>query len=129
MKKIRWSLIAIVLLQFYGCAYTSQVRFPGTNDLFVTTGDGDITKPYTPVGQILYMESGFRIPLPLLGMLPLKSVDPDLIIRTKVARQAREMGGNAIINLRIDWEPPKEGFLGIGANGGRIIVYGTVINM
>ncbi len=129
MKKIKWSFIAILLIQLYGCSYTSQIQFPGTQDLFVTTGDGDITKPYTPVGQIIYMETGYRIPLPILGLIPISDVDPDVIIRTKVVRQAREMGGNAIINLKIDWEPPKEGVFGLGANGGRVIVYGTVINM
>ncbi|AXI99961.1 hypothetical protein CYPRO_0678 [Cyclonatronum proteinivorum] len=129
-NKFKLLLIGVVIFMS-GCAtqYSTNVTFPSPDQLFITTGDGDIQKPYTPVGQIFYYKKGPRIGLPLLGLIRFDDVDPAYEISTNVARQARAMGGNAIINLRVVWEPPSNGFLGIAANGGRIVIYGTVISM
>lgn len=109
------------------CAVMKKVHFPAADDIFMTTGDGDIQKPYTPVGQLLFYKTGFRIPFPLLGLIPLADVDPDLTLKQDIYREVREMGGDAVINLRIDWTPASSGVLGMFAHGGRIAVYGTVI--
>ncbi len=119
-----------LVLVMSGCAtkYQSATTFPSPDELFVTTGDGDIQKPYTPVGQLIYMRQGFRIPLPLLGMIPIADVDPDTELRRAIYQEVRRMGGDAVINLKIDWMPPNDGILGLFATGGHITVYGTVIN-
>ena len=121
--------VALLTLTSVGCAPTisSSLAFPNPSEVFVTTGDGNIQKPYTPVGQLIYFRSGYRLPLPILGMLPIIDIDPAVEIREGVLAKVRSMGGDAVINLSVDWIPPKDGFLGVGANGGRIVVYGTVI--
>ena len=66
------TLIAVIGL-VSGCAFKSKVMFPAADEIFVTTGDGDITKPYTPVGQLIYIETGFRLNfLPILGLIPIQ---------------------------------------------------------
>ena len=107
--------------------YFSKTSFPAPDDVFITSGDGDIQKPYTPVGQLIYYKAGFRIPLPLLGLIPIADVDPDKELKTEVFTKIREMGGDALINMSINWQPPKNGILGMGASGGMVTVYGTVI--
>ena len=107
--------------------YFSKTSFPAPDDVFITSGDGDIQKPYTPVGQLIYFKSGYRIPFFLLGLIPIDDVDPDTELKTEVFTKIREMGGDGLINMSISWEPPKSGILGFGASGGMITVYGTVI--
>lgn len=121
--------MSLMTLATTGCAatFSSALRFPSSNDMFVTTGDGDIQKPYTPVGQLIYSRAGMRIPLPLLGMLPLDDVDPDVELRAGILAKVKEMGGDGVINLSTAWTPPSNGWLGLGASGGRITIYGTVI--
>lgn len=127
------TVFAFISLAFLliGCGtqYSTSVTFPPPDQLFITTGDGDIQKPYTPVGQIFYIKEGRRIGLPLLGFIRIDDVDPAYEISANVARQARALGGNAIINLQIGWLPPHNGFFGLGASGGRVVIYGTVIEM
>jgi hypothetical protein len=130
---IRLSVVLLVIAiacTATGCTYTSKISFPPSDELFVTTGDGDIEEPYTPVGQFMFIKTGYRIPFPVLGLVPIADVDPDAAIRQEVVRRARAMGGDGVINLRIDWTPPNNGFLstGINAEGGSLKVYGTVIN-
>lgn len=126
MKKILLMLSVIVLL--FGCAaIKDQVTFPASDDVFMTTGDGDIQKPYEPVGQLFYYEEGYRIPAPIIGLIPFKTVDPDVALKKEIYKEVKKMGGDAVINLRIDWQPAKNGYLGFMASGGRIVVYGTVI--
>lgn len=112
-----------------GCAATvSKTHFPAASDLFITTGDGDIQKPYTPVGQLFYFRTGFRLAfLPLFGLIQFNDVDPDVELKKAIYKEVRRMGGDGVINLRISWKPPTDGFLGIGAYGGHIAIYGTVI--
>lgn len=105
----------------------STLTFPDPNDLFMTSGDGDIQKPYTPIGEIFYTERGWRIPLPLWGLIRFHDVYPEQLVREKLESKVREMGGDSVINLRVDWSPPSSGFLGFLATGGSIVVTGTVI--
>jgi hypothetical protein len=118
----------LAVLGLAGCSSMSTVNFPDPNKIFMTSGDGNIQKPYTPVGEIIYAQSGFRFGMvPLLGLIPWADVDPEVVIRQKVEAKVAEMGGDALINMEIDWKPPRNGFLGIGAAGGSIVVTGTVI--
>jgi hypothetical protein len=109
-----------------GCAYMSTVNFPDPNKVFMTTGDGNIQKPYTPVGELLYFEQGYRIPVPILALLPIHDVDPEVAIRQKLAARVIQMGGDGIINLKITWQPARTVYLVMG-NPGSISVQGTVI--
>ncbi|WP_321342971.1 hypothetical protein [uncultured Draconibacterium sp.] len=128
MKKFILLLPFLILFASCTTTYQSKATFPAADDLFITSGDGDITKPYTPVGQFIFMKSGFRIPLPLLGYLNMWDVDPDEVLKTEVYRKIREMGGDGLINMKISWTPPKDGIVGLGANGGYVLITGTVIN-
>jgi len=131
MLRIKFVLVGLfVAVVVSGCATSSQVTFPSSREIFMTTGDGDIQKPYEPLGQLLYYETGFRLGfLPLFGLIPIADVDPDVAIKKGISDKVRAMGGNGVINLYIDWEPPKNRFLllGLFATGGRIKIYGTVI--
>jgi len=124
-------LLAIIMVGVAcsGCGikYMEKVKFPSPDDLFITTGDGDIQKPYTPVGQMILVEKGWRIPLPLFGLIPVDDVYPDSVLKEKVYDEVTRMGGDGVINLRISWTPPKNGFLGMFAEGGSLAMYGTVI--
>ena len=127
-KKILF--VVFVVLLFSSCsAYKKQLNFPPSSDIFITTGDGDIQKPYEPIGMLIYIDQGYYLPLPILGLIPIKVVDPDIALRTAVASRVKEMGGDALINLSIVWQPPKGGihaFFGLGF-GGSVAIYGTVI--
>jgi len=129
VQKKLLTALTLCLLILTGCAstYSDQVSFPPADDLFVTTGDGDITRPYTPVGQLIYLKKGYRLGLPLIGLLSIDDVDPGVELRRGVLEEARRMGGDGVINVQLDWIPPSDGFLGFRASGGQIVVYGTVI--
>lgn len=128
MRRFVRSLLACcLLLNTAACTYRSAVTFPDPQDVFITSGDGDIQKPYTPVGELYFVDMGYRLGGPLIGLIPIKDVDPDVVLRTKVYEEIRRMGGDALINMAIDWVPPTSGLLGIGAKGGYVAVRGTVI--
>jgi len=114
-------------LFFAGCATFQRIPFTKSDEIFITTGDGDITKPYEPIGHLIYTKQGFRIPLPLIGFIPISDALAGDAINEVIAEKARAMGGNAVINLDIKWDPPSDGIWGIGANGGALIINGTVI--
>jgi hypothetical protein len=129
-KSIRGLLLVVVASSLMsGCIHQSSVSFPDPADIFITSGDGDIQKPYTPVGEFLYVERGFRIPLPLLAFLNVADTDPDLALRENVVREVRAMGGDALINMRMLWTPPRANVLALFgiASGGSIAITGTVI--
>ena len=126
MKKILLMFAVVTLL--FGCAAMKQkITFPASDDIYMTTGDGDIQKPYTPIGQLFYWDQGFRIPGPLIGLIAFKDVDPDVALKQEIAQEVKRMGGDGLINLSINWQPAKNGFLGMFATGGSVAVYGTVI--
>lgn len=128
MKKLILLISGVIVITLFlsSCApIVSTAHFPSPDEIFITSGDGDIQKPYTPVGELIYMNSGFRVPIPILCMIPIKDVDPDMELREGVYNQVRNMGGDALINMRIGWEPPKNYFL--FATGGNILITGTVI--
>lgn len=119
-------LLALSIL-FVGCSgLRYSATFPAADDVFITTGDGDIQKPYTPIGHIIFTEKGANIPLPLLSLIPIKEVDPDLFLRQEVKNRVREMGGDALINLDLKYEPPTT-YLYLFRIPGSIQVTGTVI--
>lgn len=128
MRVVSMAALGASLSLAQGCATSSQVNFPPSKQLFVTTGDGDIAKPYEPLGVLLYTEYGFRLSIiPILGLIPFHDVDPDVSLQRGISDRVRKMGGDGVINLNINWTPPSNGFLGLGAYGGHIAIYGTVI--
>ncbi len=119
-------LLSLALLT--NCASLRQVNFPPPQEVFITTGDGDITKPYQPVGHLIYTKRGFRLGfLPLFGLIPFGDASAQTAVNDIIAKEARAMGGDAVINLDIKWIPPSDGILGLGANGGALFIQGTVI--
>ena len=118
-------LLGVTLLS--GCAYRSAITFPSANDVFMTEGDGDIQKPYTPIGVLIYYKTGYRIALPLLGLIPIGDPDPEYVLREEIARKVKSMGGDGVIQLSIGWIPGKSGFLGLLAQPGKLLVQGQVI--
>jgi len=120
----------VAMLSIGACATTHQtsLTFPPSSELFLTSGDGDIQKPYTPVGHMIVSKRGTRIGfLPLFGLISFDDVDPEMVLRNEVFEKVREMGGDGLINMQTMYTPPKDGFLGFGANGGLLVVTGTVI--
>jgi hypothetical protein len=111
-----------------GCAYATKTTFPPANELFMTTGDGNIQKPYTPLGMLYFTKAGYRLPIPLLGYLPIADVDPDEELRSEIFHRVKEMGGDGVINLKMDWRPAHNGWmLGMNSDGGEVTIIGTVI--
>lgn len=128
MKKFKLLLLLFITVVFSGCeAYNEVATFPPADEVFITSGDGDIQKPYTPVGQLIYSRAGFRLGLPILGLIPFNDVKPDKEIRENIVNEIKAKGGDGLINMDIVFEAPKNGFLGIGAKGGVLFVTGTII--
>lgn len=128
MKQIKLFLLLFVAVLFTSCgAYNEVATFPPADEVFITSGDGDIQKPYTPVGQLIYARSGYRLGLPILGLIPFNDVKPDKEIREAVVREIQAQGGDGLINMDITFEAPKNGILGLGAKGGVLFVTGTII--
>jgi hypothetical protein len=132
MRSKRFTLLFLLLIPFVlgSCSkYVSQLTFPASDEMFITSGDGDIQKPYTPVGHLIYMRSGFRIPLPLFGFIPFKDVDPDYELKTEVQQRIKQMGGDGLINMQITYRPAKVRWYLLGAlsSGGSVTIIGTVI--
>ena len=95
---------------------------------FITTGDGDIQKPYTPVGQVIYSKTGNGGFLPLVKLF-LPIVDPETEINTVFLQMVRNMGGDGVINVSVNWIQPSSFFtrlIGFGHNG-HVQIQGTVI--
>lgn len=127
MKKLLLLCLLAIVISGCGLRIVNKTTFPSPDKIFITTGDGDIQKPYTPIGQLALLRSGWRVSfLPILGLLG-ETIDPDRVLREDLYMEIRRMGGDGLINMRIEWKPPKNGFIGLGATGGYVIVYGTVI--
>lgn len=129
MKTFSKIVLAIIAITTVSCGttYKATTTFPPADEVFITSGDGDIQKPYTPVGQLIYYKTGYRIGLPLLGLIPINDVNPDKAIREEVVQEIKSRGGDGLINMSIHFEGPKNGALGFGARGGSIVIYGTII--
>ena len=118
--------VFIISFGLFSCTTVIKATYPAPDDVFITSGDGNISKPYTPIGEFYYKQSGIRLmPLPILSLIPIKNVDPDLILKTSVKEEVRKMGGDALINTKIYFKPPK--FYVLWSTGGYIIIQGTVI--
>lgn len=128
MKQIKFFLLLSMTALLVGCgAYNEVATFPPADEVFITSGDGDIQKPYTPVGQLIYARSGYRLGLPIFGLIPFNDVKPDKEIREQVVREIQAKGGDGLINMSLSFEAPKNGILGLGAKGGVLFVTGTII--
>jgi hypothetical protein len=74
--------------------------------MFVTSGDdpGTESNPsYIPKGYFYYSKSEGRIPLPILGLIPLSNAGVDYVVHTEALPKVRGMGANALINASIDY--------------------------
>lgn len=119
-----------ILLAFFlsSCsAYQEVITFPPSNDVFITSGDGNIQKPYTPMAEFVYTNNGWRLPLPILGLIPFKKLDPEMVLRKQVSTRIKEMGGDGMINMRIAFMKDNPGVLGFLAKPGYLYITGTVI--
>lgn len=128
MKKVLPVLLGSIVLftMLNSCTTVMKATYPAADDVFITSGDGNIQKPYTPVGELYYKERGIRLlPIPLVSLIPIKDVDPDLAMKTKVKEEVRNMGGDALINTKVFFQPPR--FLVLWSTGGTLVIQGTVI--
>lgn len=128
MKIKNLLLVLLIAIGFNSCGpYQRTILFPPPSEIFYTSGDGDIQKPYTPIGEFVYSQRGFRLGLPLFGLIPFTALDPEKIIRTKITPKIKEVGGNGLINMKITLVRDDPGFLGMFAKPGSIQVTGTII--
>lgn len=129
MKKFFYLAVLIISLQLTSCGtlYNQSATFPPADEVFLTSGDGDIQKPYTPIGQLIYLKKGWRINLPIFGLIPIADVDPEKEIRESIVKEIKLKGGDGLINMAITFEAPSSGILGFNAKGGMVFVTGTII--
>lgn len=119
----------LCLVASCGYKYSTRLSFPAPDDIFLTSGDGDIQKPYTPLGEVIHIESGTAVPFPILALAS-KTVDPDVVLRTGFMEKVKALGGNGVINMYIDWRPPKKNLWRVlfgFVDPGVVIIKGTVI--
>lgn len=128
MKRNLLILLLSGLTIMVGCApYQRTILFPAANEIFFTSGDGNIQKPYTPIGEYVYSVRGFRLPIPIIGLIPLTPLDPEKVLREKITPKIKEVGGDGMINMKIVMVKDDPGFLGMFAKPGYIQVTGTII--
>lgn len=123
-------LILFLFLLTFGCsAYREVILFPPSDNVFITSGDGNIQKPYTPIGEFVYSDVGIRLPLPILGLIPFKNLDPEVTLRTVVTQKIRESGGDGLINMKISFvrDNPSPFTLGMFSKPGYLYITGTII--
>lgn len=122
------TLLIVCCTFMIGCApYQRTILFPPANEIFFTSGDGDIQKPYTPIGEYVYSVRGFRLPLPIIGLIAFTRLDPERVLREKITPKIKEVGGDGMINMKILMVKDDPGFLGMFAKPGYIQVTGTII--
>ncbi len=105
MKKyIVIGVMALVLLGM-GCAQITKANVP--SDIYMTTGDGIKNKDYKPLGVVYAVRA--QITVSCLGLFPpyLPQVGPviEKTLKDDIAKQAKEMGADGIINLEIGFLP------------------------
>ena len=126
MKKYITILIVGFILVGMSCSQVTKANMP--SDIYVTTGDGIKNKDYEPVGIVYAVRA--QITISCLGLLPpyIPQVGPvmEKTLMDDVAKQAKEMGANGIINLKV-------GFLPANIYGLVIVTYvyaqGTAVNI
>lgn len=126
VKKMLILTFSSLVIGCGGAKYVTQTTFPDPDEIFITTGDGDIHKPYTPVGELVYYREGYVLKLWFITIISDK-VDVDYELKKEIFVRVKEMGGDGLINMRIQWLPPSDGCLGFFETGGSILVMGTVI--
>jgi hypothetical protein len=75
-------------------SYTRGIPYPNPEELYVTLGDGNIERPYQPLGEIVVKKRG-------LGFFGIPIIKPDLerVIKETLLTKAKDMGGDGVINL------------------------------
>jgi hypothetical protein len=101
-------ILATVLASTSGvsCTTTYMVAYPPADDLYVTSGDDPGTesdRPYIPKGYFYYRKQQGRLPIPILGLIPLGNADVDYVVHQEALPMIRSMGADALINASIDY--------------------------
>ena len=137
MEIFRKALIFMSLLMVsclcLSCAHSLSVKFPGNDFMFLTSGDGEVRKNVEKrtetTAEVIYWKRGFRIPLPIFGLLPINDVNPEQSLRTFVQEAQKNKNADGVINMDIKYIPPSNpilAFFGLG-HGGYIYIQGTAI--
>ncbi|MBN2379197.1 hypothetical protein JXM67_05290 [candidate division WOR-3 bacterium] len=101
MKKLLIVIPLLAMIAMAGCAWEAVSKVPPYKDVFMTTGDmkdGD----YEPLGMV----SAMRIELAFscLGILPplYPMIGPQAqdLLYEQLAKEAKKMGANGVINIR-----------------------------
>ena len=79
-------------------ALQQTITFPSAKEIFITSGDGNIQKPYTPLGEFLYADNGIK-----LFFIPIKTINPEAILRKVITEKIKEAGGDGLINMRLNF--------------------------
>lgn len=101
MKKLLLLIPLVAIIAFSGCAWQAVSKTPPPKDVFMTTGDmkdGD----YEPVGMIRAMR--VELAFSCLGVLPplYPQFGPEIqdALYEQLAKEAKRMGANAVINIQ-----------------------------
>ena len=101
MKKLLLLIPLVAIIALSGCAWQAVSKVPPPKDVFMTTGDmkdGD----YEPVGMV----SAMRVELAFscLGLFPplYPMIGPQVqdLLFEQLAKEAKRMGANAVINIK-----------------------------
>jgi len=106
MKKLLILIPLIAMVALSGCAWEAVAKVPPPNDVFMTTGDMKDGN-YEPKGMV----SAMRIELAFscLGVIPplYPMIGPQAqdVLYEQLAKEAKRMGANAVINIRTTVSP------------------------
>jgi hypothetical protein len=127
--------VCMLMVLASGCAInrTHRIEFPPADDLFVTCGDdpgSESNKPYVPKGQFIHVTQEHYLPIPLLGMfVRIGKAEPQHVFDKYIIPRVREMGGDALINAKVNYTPPTSiiwGLFGL-RSGGTTVITGQAV--
>lgn len=106
MKKLLLLIPLVAIIALSGCAWQAVSKVPPPKDVFMTTGDmkdGD----YEPVGMVSAMR--IELAFSFLGLLPplYPMIGPQVqdLLFEQLAKEAKRMGANAVINIKTSVMP------------------------
>ena len=106
MKKLLIIIPLALMIGFAGCAWEAVAKVPPYKDVFMTTGDmkdGD----YEPLGMVSAMriELAFSCIGVLPPLYPMMGPQCQDLLYEQLAKEAKAMGANAVINIRTAVSP------------------------
>jgi len=63
-------------------------------------------KSYIPKGTFIHFSQEWYFPIPLLGLVTLGNAEPQYVFDNEVIPKIKEMGGDALTNATVKYEPP-----------------------